>query len=111
MNQTIQQMRSVREALRQRTAEARAEFNAKPRFAVIPHGNNLFGVLDRQVGTERAEVAGHNKACQFAESLEKSAAFTRNAQKTAGTLASRMTRWVLVFSVVMVSVALLGIKQ
>jgi hypothetical protein len=97
MNQTISQMRAVHEALRQRAAQATAEFNAKPRFVVVPHQNNLFGVLDRQTGVERAEVTGHNSACQAAQSFEDVSKLTQAAQVTVGTVARFMLRWTVIF--------------
>lgn len=111
MNQTIQQRRAILDGLRHRTAVATAEFNAKPRFVVIPHSNNLFGVVDRQTGVERAEVAGHNSACHAAQSFENVADFTQAAQLTVGNVARGMLRWTAVFAAVLVAFAFYGAQQ
>lgn len=108
MNQTISQARAVHEALRQRAKQATAEFNAKPRFVVVPHQNNLFGVLDRKTGVERAEVAGHNSACHAAQSFENVADFTQAAQVTVGNYARLMLRWITVFSLVTLGFVAMG---
>ncbi|MBD8597338.1 MULTISPECIES: hypothetical protein [unclassified Pseudomonas] len=111
MNQTIRQMRAVHDGLRQRAAEARAEFAAKPRYVVIPHQNNLFGVVDRRTGVERAEVAGHNSACQAAQSFENVAEFTHAAQLTVGNFARLMLRWTGVLCMVILGIVVLGYQQ
>ncbi|MDH0745256.1 hypothetical protein N5D61_02720 [Pseudomonas sp. GD03842] len=108
MNQTIQQKRAVLDVLRQRTKQATAEFNAKPRFVVVPHQNNLFGVLDRQTGVERAEVAGHNSACRAAQSFENVADFTQAAQVTVGNFARLTLRWTAVFITILLAFIALG---
>jgi hypothetical protein len=108
MNQTIQQQRAILDVLLQRTAAARSEFNAKPRFVVIPHQNNLFGVVDRQTGVERAEVAGHNSACQAAQSFENVADFTQAAQVTVGNFARLMLRWTAAFTAILACFVALG---
>jgi hypothetical protein len=110
MNQTISQMRAVHEALRQRTQQATAEFNAKPRFAVIPHGNNLFGVLDRKTGAERVEVAGHLNACRSAQQLENTASFVREAQIGVGGFARWMLCWTAAFSVILAVFVVMGMS-
>jgi len=110
MNQTISQMRAVHEALRQRTQQATAEFNAKPRFAVIPHGNNMFGVLDRKTGAERAEVAGHMNACRSAQQLESTACFAQDAQLGIGGFARWMLCWTAAFAVILGAFAFMGVS-
>jgi hypothetical protein len=117
MNPTIQQRRAILEGLRQRATLATAEFYQKagitaavvsPRFAVVPHGNNLFGVVDRQTGTERAEVAGHMNACRSAQDFESAARFTQAAHITVGNVALWLTRWSLVYVVVLSVFAFMG---
>ncbi|RAU43466.1 MULTISPECIES: hypothetical protein [unclassified Pseudomonas] len=108
MNQTIQQKRAVLDVLRQRAKQATAEFNAKPRFVVVPHQNNLFGVLDRKTGVECAEVAGHNSACQAAQSFENVADFTQAAQINVGNCARLMLRWIAVVSLVTLGFVAMG---
>ncbi|MDD1966977.1 hypothetical protein NPS29_16735 [Pseudomonas putida] len=108
MNQTIQQQRAILDVLRQRTQAATAEFNAKPRFVVVPHQNNLFGVLDRQTGVERAEVAGHNSACRAAQSFEDVSEFTQAAQVTVGTVARFTLRWTVVFCLITLGFVFMG---
>jgi hypothetical protein len=117
MNQTIQQRRAVLDGLRKRATMATAEFYQKagitaaviaPRFTVVPHGNNLFGVVDRQTGTERAEVAGHLNACRSAQDFENTARFTRAAHLTVTNVARWMTRWSLVFVAVLAVFAFTG---
>jgi hypothetical protein len=108
MNQSIQQQRAILDVLRQRTAQATAEFNAKPRFVVIPHQNNLFGVLDTKTGIERVEVAGHNSACQAAQSFENVADFTHAAQLSVGNFARLMLRWTAAFTVILIGFVALG---
>jgi hypothetical protein len=117
MNQTIRQMRIVQDALRQRVTLATAEFYAKtsitaealsPRFNVVPHGNNLFGVVDSQTGVERAEVVGHNNACQAAQSFENVADFTQTAQVTVGNFARLMLRWTAALTAILACFVALG---
>jgi hypothetical protein len=108
MSQTIQQKRAILDVLRQRTAQATAEFNAKPRYVVVPHRNNLFGVVDRQTGVERAEVAGHNSACQAAQSFENVADFAQAAQLTVGNFARLMLRWTAAFTAILACFVVLG---
>jgi hypothetical protein len=120
MNHTIQQRRAILDGLRQRATLATAEFYQKaginavaesPRFTVVPHGNNLFGVVDRQTGTERAEVAGHMNACRSAQGFERSAQFTQAAHLTFANVARWMTRWSLVFVVVLCVFAFIGASR
>lgn len=111
MNQTIQQRRDILNGLRERANQARAEFNAKPRFVVVPHQNNLFGVVDRHTGVERAEVAGHNSACQAAQSFENVADFTQAAQVTVGNVARWMFRWTAVLGLTLAAFAFYGMHQ
>jgi hypothetical protein len=120
MNQTIRQMRIVQDALRQRVTMATAEFYSKtgitaealsPRFNVIPHGNNLFGVVDRQTGVECAEVAGHNSACKAAQSFENVADFTQSAQVTVGNIARHTLRWTAVLGLTLAAFAFYGMHQ
>lgn len=111
MHQTIQQKRAILDVLRQRAQIARDEFNAKPRFVVVPHQNNLFGVVDRQTGVERAEVAGHNSACQAAQSFENVADFSHAAQLTAGNVARWMFRWTVVLGLTLAAFAFYGAHQ
>ncbi|WCM49018.1 hypothetical protein OH720_18600 [Pseudomonas sp. WJP1] len=120
MNQTLQQRRAILDGLRQRATLATAEFYQKVgitspaipvRFTVVPHGNNLFGVVDRQTGTERAEVAGHMNACRSAQAFENAAHFTQAAHLTATNMASWMTRWTLVFAVVLFVFAFMGMSR
>lgn len=110
MNPTIQQRRAILDGLRQRATFATAEFYQKagiaavvvsPRFTVVPHGNNLFGVVDRQTGTERAEVAGHMNACRSAQGYESAAHLAQAVQITVANVARLMTRWTLVFVAVL----------
>jgi hypothetical protein len=117
MNPTIQQRRAILDGLRQRATLATAEFYQKagitaavvsPRFTVVPHGNNLFGVVDRQTGTERAEVAGHMNACRSAQGFESAAHFALAAHITVGNVARWMTRWALVFVAVLSVFAFMG---
>lgn len=117
MNQTLQQRRAILDGLRQRATLATAEFYQKvgiaapamsPRFTVVPHGNNLFGVVDRQTGTERAEVAGHMNACRSAQGFESTAQFTRAAQITVANLARWMMRWALVLVATLCVFAFMG---
>ena len=108
MHQTIQQKRAILDVLRQRAQAARADFNAKPRFVVVPHQNNLFGVVDRQTGVERAEVAGHNSACRAAESFENVANFTKAAQVTVGNFAQLMLRWTVILCAILTGFVVLG---
>lgn len=120
MNQTIRQMRIVQDALRQRVTMATAEFYSKtgitaeaisPRFNVIPHGNNLFGVVDSQTGVERAEVAGHNSACQAAQSFENVADFATAAQLTVGNIARWTIRWTVALGLTLAAFAFYGLHQ
>lgn len=120
MNHTLQQRRAILDGLRQRATLATAEFHQKvgittpamsPRFTVVPHGNNLFGVVDRKTGTERAEIAGHMNACRSAQGFESTAHFTQAAHLTAANLARWMSRWVLVFAVVLGVFALMGMSR
>lgn len=111
MNQSIQQRRAILDGLRQRAHSARAEFDAKPRFAVIPRGHNLFSVVDRHTGAERVEIAGHLNACQSAQKLEDAAQFTQAAQLTAGNVARWMTRWAMGFCLVLAAFAFYGAQQ
>ena len=117
MNPTIQQRRAILDGLRQRATLATAEFYKKagiaatvviPRFAVVPHGNNLFAVVDRQTGTKRAEVVGHMNACRSAQSFERAAHFTHAAHITVANVAHWMTRWSLVFVAVLSAFAFIG---
>jgi hypothetical protein len=117
MNPTIQQRRAILDGLRQRATLATAEFYQKagitavvvsPRFAVVPHGNNLFGVVDRQTGTEHAEVAGHMNACRSAQRFERAAHFAQAAHISVAKVARRMTRWALVFVAVLSVFAFMG---
>ncbi len=110
MNPTIQQRRAILDGLRQRATLATAEFYEKagvtaavvaPRFTVVPHGNNLFGVVDRQTGTEHAEVAGHMNACRSAQSFESATQFTQAAQITVANVARWMSRCALAFAAVL----------
>ncbi|MFJ5297456.1 hypothetical protein ACIQAL_13135 [Pseudomonas sp. NPDC088368] len=110
MNQTISQMRAVHEALRQRTQQATAEFNAKPRFVVIPHRNNLFGVVDRKTGAERIEVAGHMNACRSAQQFENTASFVQHAQLGVGSFARWMLCWTAAFAVILGAFAFMGVS-
>lgn len=120
MNQTLQQRRAILDGLRKRATMATAEFYQKvgitaavmsPRFTVVPHGNNLFGVVDRQTGTERAEVAGHMNACKSAQDFESAAHFTQAAHLTAANVARWMTRWMLVFAAVLSVFAFMGASR
>lgn len=111
MTQSIQQSRAILDGMRQRAQAATDEFNKKPRFAVIPRGHNLFGVVDRQTGTERAEVAGHMNACQSAQKFEDAAQFTQAAHLTAGNVARWMTRWAMVFCAILAAFAFFGARQ
>jgi Tfp pilus assembly protein PilV len=111
MHQTIQQKRAILDVLRQRAQQATADFNAKPRFVVIPHQNNLFGVLDTKTGVERAEVAGHNSACHAAQSFENVASFNQAAQVTVGNYARLMLRWTLCFAVLLAVFAFIGVQR
>ena len=120
MNHTLQQRRAILDGLRQRATLATAEFHQKvgitapamsPRFTVVPHGNNLFGVVDRKTGTERAEVAGHMNACRSAQWFENTAHFTQAAHLTASNVARWMTRWTIAFAVLLSLFALLGASQ
>lgn len=117
MNHTLQQRRAILDGLRQRTTLATADFYQKvgitapamsPRFTVVPHGNNLFGVVDRQTGTERAEIAGHMNACQSAQGFENAAHFTQAAHITVANVARWMARWALVFVAVLTAFAFMG---
>lgn len=117
MNPTIQQRRAILDGLRQRATLATAEFYQKagvtqsvvsPRFAVVPHGNNLFGVVDRQTGTERTEVAGHMNACRSAQGFESAALFKHAAHITVVNVARWMMRWALVFVAVLSVFAFMG---
>ena len=117
MNPTIQQRRAILDGLRQRAILATAEFYQKAaiteavvsqRFAVVPHGNNRFGVVDRQTGTERAEVVGHMNACRSAQGFESTAHFTQAAHITVANVARWMTRWALVFVAVLSVFAFMG---
>lgn len=119
MNPTIQQRRAILDGLRQRATLATAEFYQKagiaavvvsPRFTVVPHGNNLFGVVDRQTGTERAEVAGHMNACRSAQGFESTTHFdfAQTAYITVANVTRWMTRWALVFVVVLSIFAFMG---
>jgi hypothetical protein len=110
MNQTIQQRRDILNGLRERAASARDEFNAKPRFVVVSHRNNLFGIVDRQTGVERAEVAGHNSACQAAQSFENVADFTRAAQLSVGKFARLLLCWTAAFAVILAVFVLMGMN-
>lgn len=120
MNQSLQQRRAILDGLRQRATLATAEFYQKvgitspamsPRFTVVPHGNNLFGVVDRQTGTERAEIAGHMNACRSAQGFESAAHFTQAAHLTAANVARWMTRWVLVFAAVLSLFVFMGMMR
>lgn len=120
MNQTLLQRRAILDGLRQRATLATAEFYQKvgitspamsPRFTVVPRGNNLFGVVDRQTGTERAEVAGHINACKSAQDFESVAHFTQAAHLTAANVARWMTRWMLVFAAVLFVFAFMGVSR
>jgi hypothetical protein len=120
MNPTIQQRRAILDGLRQRATLATAEFYhragittavASPRFAVVPHGNNLFGVVDRQTGTERAEVAGHMNACRSAEGFESAARFSQAAYITIANVARWITRFALVFVAVLSVFAFMGVTR
>src|SRR4051812_22361629 len=111
MNQTIQQKRAILDVLRQRAADATAEFNSKPRYVVVPHQNNLFGVVDRQTGVERAEVAGHNSACQAAQSFENVADFAQAAQVTVGNIARWTIRWTVVLGLTLAAFTFYGMSQ
>ena len=120
MNQTLQQSRAILDGLRQRATLATADFYqlagitapvSTPRFTVVPHGNNLFGIVDRQTGTERAEVAGHMNACRSAQGFENTAHFTQAAHLTAANVARWMTRWTIAFAVLLSLFALLGASQ
>ncbi|MBP5969921.1 hypothetical protein [Pseudomonas iridis] len=117
MNHTIQHRRAILDGLRQRATLATADFYKKVgitapatslRFTVVPHGNNLFGVVDRKTGTERAEIAGHMNACRSAQGFESAAYFTQAAHLTAANVARWMTRWMLVFAVVLAVFAFMG---
>lgn len=110
MNQTIQQRRDILTGLRERAASARDEFNAKPRFVVVSHRNNLFGIVDRRTGVERAEVAGHNSACQAAQSFENAADFTQAAQLNVGKCARLMLCWTAAFSVILAAFVFIGMS-
>ncbi len=116
MNHTIQQRRAILDGLRKRATMATAEFYQKvgitaavisPRFTVVPHGNNLFGVVDRKTGTERAEVVGHMNACQSAQSFESAARFTQAAHLSIANIA----RWTLVFAVVLFAFVFMGVSR
>jgi len=114
MNQTISQMRAVHEGLRQRTQAATAEYESKsrlstPRFVVVPHKCNKFGVVDRKTGVERVEVAGHMEACRAAQKLEDQAAFTQAAHLTASNMARWMFRWTAVFCLMIAAFAFFGV--
>lgn len=120
MNPTIQQSRAILDGLRQRAALASAEFYQKagitaavvsPRFTVVPHGNNLFGVVDRQTGTERAEIAGHLNACRSAQDFESEARLIKNTKITVAYVARLMTRWALVSAVMLAGFALMGVTR
>jgi glucose dehydrogenase len=118
MNQTIQQSRAILAGLRQRRTTEVAVLQAmigitgqRPRFLVLPKGSNEFRVVDRVTGEERASIAGHSSACESARRLEASAQTTAAPQRAASTLASKMTRWALTFSLVLCAIALLGVRQ
>ncbi len=117
MNHTIQQRRAILDGLRQRASMATAEFYQKtgiaaealpPRFTVVPHGNKLFGIIDRQTGTERAEVIGHMSACQSAQKFEDAARFTRGTHQAVANVARWMTRWTMVLCVLLIAFAFIG---
>ena len=108
MHQTIQQKRAILDVLRQRATQVTAETHAKLRYTVVPHGNNLWGVLDNKTGIERAEVAGHNSACQAARMLEDEAGFTQAAQLTASNMARWMLRWTAVFCLMIAAFVFFG---
>ncbi|KAB0489663.1 hypothetical protein [Pseudomonas vancouverensis] len=120
MNPTIQLSRAILDGLRQRATLATAEFYQKagitaavasPRFTVVPHGNNLFGVVDRQTGTERAEIAGHLNACRSAEDFESAARATKTTQRTVAYVARLMTRWAFVSAVMLAGFAFMGVSR
>jgi hypothetical protein len=117
MNSTIQQRRAILDGLRQRTTLATAEFYQKagvtaavvsPRFAVVPRGNNLFGVIDRRTGIERAQVAGHLNACRSAQGFESVTHFNQAVPITVANFARWMTRWALVCVAVISLFAFMG---
>lgn len=108
MHQSIQQKRAILDVLRQRATQVTAETHAKLRYTVVPHGNNLFGVVDRETGVERIEVAGHMQACQSAQKLEDEAGFTEAAQLTASNMARWMLRWTAVFCLMIAAFAFFG---
>lgn len=120
MNPTIQQRRAILDGLRQRATLATAEFYKKagiaatvviPRFAVVPHGNNVFRVVDRQTGTERAEVVGHMNACRAAQDFENAARFTQSARLTVANVIRWITHWTFVFIVVLLGFAFMGASR
>jgi hypothetical protein len=120
MNPKIQQRRTVLNGLRNRATMATAEFYQKAginastmslRFTVVPHGNNLFGVVDRQTGTVRSKVVGHMNACKSAQDFESTARFNQAANLIVANVGRWMPRWAFVFVVMLSVFTFMGVSR
>ena len=97
----FQQKLDVLNALRARSAAARAEFRSKSRFYVEPRGD-AWAVVDAGSRRLHGQCMRYPEAVKYAEQLERAVEKRAGVLLTVKDLADRMTRWASLFGLAIV---------